>query len=172
MHVLPDVVGDDPVVVLCGMAGAESNRAREHRYDTPGNSFWALLHESAMTPRRLRPDEEEQLPAYGLGTTDLVRTGEDRNDPASYAVAELEAKLEQWQPEWLAFTSKTVAHAVARAHGRRRPGLGPVEWYVGPAQVFVLPGPSGANRRRDYDGRPDRLSWWRELAEVSGLAGG
>jgi TDG/mug DNA glycosylase family protein len=34
--------------------------------------------------------------------------------------------------------------------------------------VFVLPGVSGANQRKDYDGRPNRLSWWRDLAALSG----
>jgi double-stranded uracil-DNA glycosylase len=29
----------------------------------------------------------------------------------------------------------------------------------------VLPSSSGANRRRDYDGRPSRLDWWSELAD-------
>ena len=112
-----------------------------------GNRFWSLLHDSGMTPRLLRPDEEAELPAYGLGSTDLVRTGPEWTRPSSYAVAELVAKVERWQPEWLAFTSKTVAALVARAEGRRPPGLGPHDWYVGGAQVFVLPGTSGANQR-------------------------
>lgn len=171
MYVLPAVVGDHPVVVFCGRAGLDSSKAREHRYDGPGNRFWPLLHESGLTPRLLRADEEAELPAYGLGSTDLVRTGEEWTKPSSYAVAELVADVERWQPEWLAFTSKTVAALVARAEGRRPPGLGPQDWYVGGAQVFVLPGTSGANQRKDYDGRVDRLSWFTELAQLSGLAG-
>jgi len=47
-------------------------------------------------------------------------------------------------------------------------GLGVTDWYLAPAQVFVLPGTSGANRRKDYDGRPDRLSWWKDLAALAG----
>ncbi|KQT94493.1 hypothetical protein ASG49_06380 [Marmoricola sp. Leaf446] len=171
MHVLPDVVGDRPVVVFCGRAGVDSSKAREHRYDAPGNRFWSLLHDSSLTPRLLRADEEAALPSYGLGSTDLVRTGEEWTRPSSYAVAELVAKVEAWQPEWLAFTSKTVAALVARAEGRRPPGLGPQEWYVGGAQVFVLPGTSGANQRKDYDGRVDRLSWFAELAALAGRPG-
>jgi TDG/mug DNA glycosylase family protein len=74
-----------------------------------------------------------------------------------------------WRPEWLAFTSKNVAHEAARALGRRgRPGLGAHDWEVGGAQVFVLPGTSGANQRRDYDGRPHRLAWWQDLASLVG----
>lgn len=149
MHVLPDVVGDDPLVVFCGRAGADSTTARDHCYDGPGNRFWSLLHDSGMAPRLLRPDEEAELPAYGLGSTDQVRTDADWTSPASYAVAEL----------------------VARVEGRRPPGLGPHDWYVGGARVFVLPGTSGANQRKDYDGRVDRLSWFAELVDLAGLSG-
>jgi TDG/mug DNA glycosylase family protein len=40
-----------------------------------------------------------------------------------------------------------------------------VDWTIGDAEVFVLPSSSGANRRRDYDGRATRVEWWRELAD-------
>ena len=163
---LPDVVGDDPVVVFCGEAGAESTKSRDHRYETPGNAFYELLHASGMTPERLRPDEEHRLPAYGLGTTDLV----GHWDPRWVEVDALVAKVERWRPEWLAFVGKGTAQTAARALGRRRPRLlGPTDWYLGGAQVFVLPGPSGAHRRHDYDGRPHRLAWWHDLAGMAGL---
>ena len=165
MEVLPDIVAPEPVVVFCGLAGAESSRSREHYYQTPGNSFWELLHGSGFTPRRLRPEEDAGVADLGLGLTDLV----GHWDPRWVEIEELVAKVERWQPEWLAFTSKSVAHEAARALGVRRPGLGAADWYVGHSQVFVLPGTSGANRRKDYDGRPDRLTWWRELAAVAGV---
>ena len=56
-----------------------------------------------------------------------------------------------------------TAQGVARALGVRHR---PADWYLGESQVFVLPGTSGANQRKDYDGRPDRLSWWRTLADL------
>jgi TDG/mug DNA glycosylase family protein len=163
VEVLPDIVAPDPVIVFCGQAGAESTKRRDHYYETPGNSFWELLHRSGLSPRRLRPDEDAAVADLGLGLTDLV----GHWDPRRVEIDELVAKLEEWRPEWLAFTSKTVAHEAAKALDVRRPGLGPADWYLGPSQVFVLPGVSGANRRKDYDGRPDRLSWWHDLAAVA-----
>ena len=41
------------------------------------------------------------------------------------------------------------------------------DWGIGTSEVFVLPGTSGANQRKDYDGRPNRLAWWRELAALA-----
>ncbi len=162
MDVLPDLVPPKPRVVFCGLANTCSPGRREHRYDGPGNSFWDHLHRSGLSPRLLAPHEEEQVLDLGLGLSDLVRRG----DPLEWDVEDLVERVERWRPEWLAFTGKTNAAIVARALGERRPSLGPTDWYVGPAQVFVLPGPSGANHRRDYDGRPDRLSWWHTLAEL------
>jgi TDG/mug DNA glycosylase family protein len=163
VEVLPDIVAREPVVVFCGLAGAESTTRREHYYQTPGNSFWELLHLSGLSPRRLRPEEEACVADLGLGLTDLV----GHWAPRWVETDELITKLERWRPDWLAFTSKTVAHEAARSLGVRRPGLGVADWYLGPSQVFVLPGVSGANRRKDYDGRPDRLSWWQDLAALA-----
>ncbi|MEI5673106.1 MULTISPECIES: mismatch-specific DNA-glycosylase [unclassified Nocardioides] len=164
MEVLPDIVAREPVVVFCGLAGAESTRSRDHYYDSPGNSFWESLHLSGLSSRRLRPDEDEVVADLGLGLTDLV----GHWDPRWVEIDDLVAKVERWRPDWLAFTSKGVAQEAARALGRRgRISLGVQDWYVGPAQVFVLPGTSGANQRRDYDGRPNRLSWWRDLAALT-----
>ena len=166
MEVLPDIVGPAPARPQNTMTGAESIKTRDHYYASPGNSFWESLHLSGFSPRRLRPDEDVEVADLGLGLTDLV----GHWDPRWVEIDELVEKVERWAPEWLAFTSKNVAHEAAKALGRRRPGLGPHDWYVGPAQVFVLPGTSGANQRKDYDGRPHRVAWWHDLAALAGVA--
>jgi TDG/mug DNA glycosylase family protein len=165
VEILPDLVGPEPRIVFCGMACAESTKVRDHYYAGPGNSFWQMLHRSGLTPRLLEPADDARLPSYGLGLTDVVW---HRTDPPTWEVDALVAKVERWRPEWLAFASKTAAQGVARALGLRRPQLGEAGWDLGGAPVFVLPGTSGANQRRDYDGRPDRLSWWRDLAALAG----
>ena len=163
MEVLPDIVAPEPRIVFCGLAGAESTKHRDHYYASPGNNFWECLHLSGLSPHRLRPEEDATVAQLGLGLTDLV----GHWDPPRVDIDDLVAKVERWEPEWLAFTSKSTAGWAARALGLRRPGLGPADWEVGGAPVYVLPGTSGANRRRDYDGRPDRLSWWHDLAALA-----
>ena len=166
MEVLPDVVAPDPVVVFCGRAGA-GTRTRDHYYETPGNNFWEMLHRCGLTPELLVPEDDQRVTEHGICLTDLIG-GRERYD---VDVDALVRKVETWRPEWLAFTSKGTAQEAARVLGERRfhaVGLGPADWYVGGAQVFVLPGTSGANRRRDYDGRVDRLSWWQDLAALVG----
>ena len=170
MEVLPDLVGPEPAIVFCGRAGAESTTLREHYYATPGNSFWECLHLSGLSPRLLAPTEDHLVPSLGLGLTDLVGRPDPDTGRRFPDIDDLVAKVETWAPDWLAFTSKGAAVEAARALGRRPPKLlGATEWYVGTSQVFVLPGSSGANHRKDYDGRPTRVAWWRDLAELSGL---
>ena len=167
MQLLEPVVGADPVILFCGLAGAESTRHRDHYYASPGNNFWECLHQSGLTPRQLRPDEDQQVVDLGLGLTDLVGHWDHESGRGWVEVERLVADVERWQPEFVAFTAKGTAGYAARALGHRPPGLGVASWGIGRAEVFVLPGTSGANRRRDYDGRPDRLAWWRELADLA-----
>jgi TDG/mug DNA glycosylase family protein len=171
VEVLPDIVGPEPVVVFCGMAGAESTKTREHYYASPGNSFWESMHLSGMTPTRLRPDEDHRVVELGLGLTDLVGHWDHETNRGWVEIDLLLANVERWRPAWVAFTGKGTAGYAARALGRRgsqgKPGLGVADWDVAGAEVFVLPGTSGANQRKDYDGRPNRLSWWRDLAQIT-----
>ena len=168
MEVLPDIVGPGPVVVFCGMAGAESTKTRDHYYASPGNSFWQSMHLSGLSPEQLRPDEDRRVVELGLGLTDLVGHWDHRTDRGWVEIDLLVAHVERWQPAFLAFTGKGTAAYAAKALGHRKPGLGLADWGIGTSEVFVLPGTSGANQRKDYDGRVDRLSWFTELAQLSG----
>lgn len=165
MMVLPDVLAPALDVVLCGTAVGECSALRGHYYAGPGNAFWRLLHESALVPVPLRPEDDDSLPSYGIGLTDLVKNlaqSHDRGLP--FDVSTFVGKVEALQPRWVAFTSKRAGQATARGLGHPPPGLGAAPWRIGQTAVFVLPSPSGANQRRDYDGRPTRLDWWAELA--------
>lgn len=165
---LNPILGRDLRVVFCGTAVAERSAKRGHYYAGPGNEFWSLLADSGLSPVRLGPDDDGTLPSHGLGLTDLalgVTQSHDRG--LKYDVPELVRAMEEWRPRYLAFTSKEGAKATARWLGHSSPGLGLQAWQVGQAQVFVLPSPSGANRRASYDGRSTRLEWWAELGALA-----
>jgi double-stranded uracil-DNA glycosylase len=168
VEVIPDIVGANPVIVFCGMAGAESTKTRDHYYASPGNNFWESLHLSGLSDRRLRPDEDRTVVDLGLGLTDLIGHWNHDTNRGWVDIDELVAKVERWEPAFLAFTAKGTAGWAAKALGHRPPGLGLAPWGIGRSDVFVLPGTSGANQRKDYDGRPNRLAWWRELAALAG----
>lgn len=167
MDVLPDILAPDLSVVFVGTAVGECSAARGHYYAGPGNAFWRLLHEAALTPVRLAPQDDTVLPEFGLGLTDVVKDvirGDDRG--ATFDVTRLVTKIEHYRPDWVAFNGKKAAEEVARAEGQSMPGLGPLPWPVAGSRTFVLPSSSGANQRREYDGRPTRLEWWAELSDL------
>lgn len=155
--ILPDVLVPDLRVVFCGTAASAESHRRGAYYAHPGNRFWRTLHESGFTPRRLSPSEFATLPRHGLGLTDLAKhhSGQDSDLPIdAFDVAALVARIEEFAPDVLAFTSKTAASAVI---GR---GLdyGKQERSIGSTQLWVLPSTSGLATRY-FD-----LGPWRELA--------
>jgi len=163
---LPDVVAPGLGVVICAPAVGECAALRGHYYAGPGQSFWQLLHDSGLTPQRLDPSDDDSLPAYGVGLVDVARTSPPQVRPERFDVAGFVETVETYAPRWIGFNGKRAATVVACSLGHRAPPLGQAPWRVADARVFVLPSSSGANRRRDYDGRPTRLTWWLGLSEV------
>jgi double-stranded uracil-DNA glycosylase len=161
---LSDIVAPGLRVVIVGTIAAWHRAEQEHYYAGPGNQFWRLLHESGLTPRRLEPDEDDQLPNHGIGLTDLVRTAASPpGEPPRFDLDGLGATLTAAAPGAVAFVSKTAATSYARATGERAPrGYGPVSWPVAGRPAFVLPGPSGANNGMPL---PLRIALWRDLAD-------
>jgi len=143
---LPDLLVPGLRLVFCGTAAGHASARAGHYYAGPGNRFWALLAETGITPRRLRPDEDHLLPAMGIGMTDLAKgvSGMDRDIPAdAYAPAALARLIRRFTPERLAFTSLTAARiALGARHpaGRTRAAAFPN------LPLWVLPSPSGAAR--------------------------
>lgn len=156
-HLLDDVLTPGLRVVFCGTALGEASARAKAYYAGPGNAFWATLHETGLTPRRLRPDEYRRLPEFGIGLTDIckVRSGSDEAvGTDAFDAGRLVAQLERARPVWLAFNGKNAARG---ALGR------PIDYGVqrdrlAGARVFVLPSTSGAARRYWDVGR------WQELA--------
>lgn len=159
---MDDILATGLRVVIAGTIATRHRAEHEHYYAGVGNHFWLLLHESGLTPRRLRPEEDYLLPTYGIGLTDLVRLSE-RDETPRVDLAAFVARLSAAAPRAVAFVSKTAASSYARAAGERMPrDYGPLWWDVAGAPAFVLPGPSGANNGMPL---PLRIAMWRDLAD-------
>lgn len=158
-HILPDVLAPGLAVVFCGTAAGTRSAREGAYYAHPGNLFWRALHEAGFTPRRYAPAEFTQLPALGIGLTDLAKhhSGNDADLPrGAFDVPALLAKIERYAPRLLAFTSKTAARAVL-ARPIAAYGLQPER--LGATALGVLPSPSG-QARGHWDPAP-----WRELCD-------
>jgi len=143
--ILPDVLRPGLRLVFCGTAAGKRSAQEGAYYAHPGNMFWRALFQSGLTPRLLAPQEFPLLPEFGLGLTDLAKRhvgNDDELPPDAFDVPGLLAKLEQYAPKLLAFTSKHAARAVLGAGI----GYGLQQRAFGTTAVFVLPSPSGQAR--------------------------
>lgn len=167
MDVLPDLLADDLRLIIVGTAVGECSARRGHYYAGPGQSFWRLLAGARLTDDVLPAQEDATLVDRGIGLTDVVKdVARSHERGLVFDVPLLADKIARHRPAWIALNGKVAGEACARHVGRRRPGLGLQDWTFVGSPVFVLPSSSGANRRRDYDGRPDRAAWWDELGEL------
>src|SRR5438477_8133973 len=69
---VPDVIAEGLDVLFVGINPGLYSGAVGHHFARPGNRFWKTLHGAGFTPRVLSPFEEGELPAHGLGITNLV----------------------------------------------------------------------------------------------------
>jgi double-stranded uracil-DNA glycosylase len=144
---IPDLVGDHLRVLFSGINPSLYSAATGHHFARPGNRFWPALHRSGFTPRLLHPSEQSELPALGLGITNVVARASARADELSPAELirggeTLASLAERWQPRFLAVLGVTAYRV---AFGRPKAVMGPQDHEIGGVRIWVLPNPSGLN---------------------------
>src|SRR5690348_12259173 len=66
---LPQILAPNLKVIFVGAAPSLYAAEAGHYYAGPRNRFWLLLHQSGITPRLLRPEEDTDVLNYGVGMT-------------------------------------------------------------------------------------------------------
>ena len=161
-EILPDVLDDGLILVFCGTAASEVSARVGAYYANPTNAFWSTLYETGITPRRLNPEDFRQLLGFKIGLTDLVKraSGSDRSlRREDFLSKHLSSKIRLFQPEILAFTSKTAWRRWKGLTAGDGVSYGWQDEALGKTQFYVLPSPSGAAR-----GHWD-LAPWRALGD-------
>ena len=130
----------------------------------PRNDFWRLLHAAGFTPRLLSPDQQDELPAFGIGITNAAwRTTRGSSDlrRADFAgsAERLERLARELRPRSIGFVGKEAY----RGPFGGRPEHGLQEGRLGETQLFVLPSTSPANAAVPWD---ERLRWFRALRRL------
>jgi TDG/mug DNA glycosylase family protein len=118
-----------------------------HHFARPGNRFYPALHAAGITPRRLDPREDGDLPEYGIGITNIAsRPTRDAaqlsREELRAGAAELEATVAEFQPRLVAPLG-LVAYRAAFENPKATLGLQPDS--IGGRPVWTLPNPSGLN---------------------------
>ncbi|GAA4242196.1 G/U mismatch-specific DNA glycosylase [Actinomadura meridiana] len=149
-RLIPDVLPPDGGtlrVLFSGINPGLYSGATGHHFARPGNRFWPALHRSGFTDRLLDPSEQNLLPSYGLGITNLAHRTTARADELTTTELQeggrrLTALVARHRPTYLAVAGVT-AYRTAFSHPKTQ--IGPQEDTFGPARIWVLPNPSGLN---------------------------
>jgi TDG/mug DNA glycosylase family protein len=151
-------------VLFVGINPGMRSAAVGHHFAGPSNRFWRLLHEAGLVPRPVTWADDDLMPEWGFGITNLV----ERPTPGvqDLSLAELragrrtlETKVRRWRPRIVALVGVTVYRAVFNLRGSVTPGATDVT--LSGARVFVLPNPSGRNAHYSFD---EMLAVYRQLA--------
>ena len=153
---LRDRVGRRPRVLFVGINPGVRSATTGHHFAGYSNRFWKLLYESGLVAERLRPENDERLPEFGYGLTNLIARptpgiGTLRRDEFVEGLRVLRRKVRRWRPEVVAFVGVTLFRAIFAIPGSRRVPLGLQQERFEHARVFVLPNPSGRNANYTYD---------------------
>ncbi|GAA2129832.1 G/U mismatch-specific DNA glycosylase [Kitasatospora kazusensis] len=150
---VPDVSAPGLRVLFCGINPGLWSGATGRHFARPGNRFWPALHRSGFTPRLLRPDEQRELLALGLGITNVVARTTAKADeltPEEYRQggAALVERVGRLRPQVLAVLG---IGAYRTAFGRPGTKVGRQSDGIGDTEVWVLPNPSGLNAHYTLD---------------------
>ena len=112
--ILPDVLQEGLIIVFCGTAASAKSAEVGAYYANPTNAFWRTLYDIGITARQLDPTEFRTLTQLRIGLTDLAKqvSGNDKDLSADdFDSARVTQKIETYQPDILAFTSKRAYRA-------------------------------------------------------------
>ncbi len=163
---IPDIIAPGLRVLFSGINPGLYSAATGHHFARPGNRFWPALYRSGFTPRQLRPDEQEQLLALGLGITNIVARATARADELTApelgeGARALRAKVARLRPRWLAVVGVT---AYRTAFDQAGATVGAQERNVADARLWVLPNPSGLNAHWNARSLAEEFARLREAA--------
>ena len=126
-----------------------------HHFAGFSNRFWKLLYESGLVPEKVSYADDDRLPEWGLGITNLVprpTPGVGDLAPAEYAAGRgaLERKIRRYKPRIVVLIGVSLARALLPSAARGHLPLGLHEERLAGAPVFILPNPSGRNAHFSY----------------------
>ena len=124
-----------------------------HHFAGHSNRFWKLLFDSRLVPEPITYVDDERLPEWGFGITNLIARatpGIDSLRPAEYVggLVILRRKIRRYTPAIVALVGVSLFRAIFAKRGTIR--LGSQQELFDGARVFVLPNPSGRNANFSY----------------------
>jgi len=175
---LPDLLRPGLALVFVGINPSLYAVQRGHYFARRTNRFWPALSRSrlsapvraALGRAELQPEDDEMLPRFGIGFTDVVKIASRNSATLSGSdfqewTPRLLERLDRYRPTVACFQGVTGYQAFVRyALGERAEtfALGPQARRIGSARLFLVPNPSPANAHYRLE---DQITWFDRLAE-------
>jgi TDG/mug DNA glycosylase family protein len=141
-------------VLFVGINPGVRSALTGHHFAGFSNRFWRLLYESRLVPVPITFEDDDRLPEWNYGITNIVpraTPGIDSIEPHEYIAGrmKLRRKVLRYRPPIIAMVGVTVFRAM---YPERKGAvvLGPQPERIGDTEVFVLPNPSGRNANFTY----------------------
>jgi TDG/mug DNA glycosylase family protein len=141
-------------VLFVGINPGVRSALTGHHFAGFSNRFWKLLHESKLVPEPITYQDDDRLPEWGYGITNIVprpTPGIDTLDAGEYVAgrSRLRAKIRRYKPAVVALVGVTVFRAMFPER-KGAVALGLQAERIADSSVFVLPNPSGRNANFSY----------------------
>src|SRR5258708_4360727 len=142
-------------ILFVGINPGQRSEAIGHHFAGYSNRFWRLLYESKLVPEAIRAEDDDRLPEWGFGITNLVARmtpGIDTLRPDEYVAGALvlRRKIRRFKPAVVALVGVTVFRSLFGFRTGRPVKLGLQTVELEGSRVFVLPNPSGRNANFSY----------------------
>jgi double-stranded uracil-DNA glycosylase len=153
---LRDRIAPGVRVLLVGINPGVRSAVLGHHFAGYSNRFWKLLYESRLIPEPIGYEDDDRLPEWGFGLTNLIprpTPGIDtlRREEYVAGTAVLRRKVRRRKPEVVAFVGVTLFRVVFGRRPKDAIALGLQRERFEGARVFVLPNPSGRNANFSYE---------------------
>jgi TDG/mug DNA glycosylase family protein len=174
---LKDRIAPDLRVLFVGINPGVRSAQTGHHFAGYSNRFWKLLNDSGLTPEPATYMDDERIPNWRFGITNLIARptpGIDDLRPVEYVEGwkVLNRKIRRLQPRIVALVGVTLYRAILpllpnapETAERRAKVIGLQPMRIHDAQLFVLPNPSGRNANYSYNEMLNAFVALRRCAE-------
>jgi TDG/mug DNA glycosylase family protein len=155
-------------VLFVGINPGVRSALTGHHFAGFSNRFWKLLYESRLVPELISYKDDDRLPEWGYGITNIVprpTPGIDTLERHEYVAGRrtLRRKILRYRPAVVALVGITVFRALFPDRKDAVP-LGLQRELIGNSKVFVVPNPSGRNANYSY---AEMVASYRALARFA-----
>jgi TDG/mug DNA glycosylase family protein len=159
-------------VLFVGINPGVRSALTGHHFAGFSNRFWKLLYESKLVPEPISYEDDDRLPEWGYGITNIVprpTPGIDTLERHEYVAGRtrLRRKILRYRPAVVALIGVTVYRAMYPDR-KGAVSLGLQAERIGDSAIFVLPNPSGRNANYSY---AEMVTAFRKLARHSASTG-